>query len=428
MLVHQIKIDEDLTNDSLEILKKYTSKIPEHYFGIDRLIFLNSIIKEVSLEENRVLNNFVNYLLRIMLLREASDLELGGFGSEGFVWLRVYGAKNIVSELPKLTYDESGMLILTIITEKQRSLLLKNRNLDFSYSFDYSKGLSQGLINESEFIRFRADAYFDVDTLALNIRSILPKLRKLENLGFHPNVIRVLSFNYVKQGLVLITGVTGTGKSTTLDAIVDWHNHNLNAHIVTIASPLEYVHRSDKCLIRQREVGKDVLSFREGVVQALRQDLDIMVIGEMRDEDTIIAALEVTDTGHKVFSTLHTSSTVESIDRIIAEVGESEQARVRHRLADVLTAVISQKLVPDLKGQLTMAKEVLIVTPSVRAAIKNNNTDEIYMMINQAADLGMITMEHDLKLLYQNKIISYDTALKFANNKVLFKQITGHSL
>ena len=428
MLVHQIKIDEDLTNDSLEILKKYTSKIPEHYFGIDRLIFLNSIIKEVSLEENRVLNNYVNYLLRIMLLREASDLELGGFGSEGFVWLRVYGAKNIVSELPKLTYDESGMLILTIITEKQRSLLLKNRNLDFSYSFDYSKGLSQGLTNESEFIRFRADAYFDVDTLALNIRSILPKLRKLENLGFHPNVIRVLSFNYVKQGLVLITGVTGTGKSTTLDAIVDWHNHNLNAHIVTIASPLEYVHRSDKCLIRQREVGKDVLSFREGVVQALRQDLDIMVIGEMRDEDTIIAALEVTDTGHKVFSTLHTSSTVESIDRIIAEVGESEQARVRHRLADVLTAVISQKLVPDLKGQLTMAKEVLIVTPSVRAAIKNNNTDEIYMMINQAADLGMITMEHDLKLLYQNKIISYDTALKFANNKVLFKQITGHSL
>jgi twitching motility protein PilT len=428
MLVHQIKIDEDLTNDTLEILKKYTSKVPEHYFGIDRLIFLNSIMKEISLEENRVLNNYVNYLLRIMLLREASDLELGGFGSEGFIWLRVYGAKNIVSELPKLTYDESALLILNIITEKQRSLLLKNRNLDFSYSFDYSKGLSQGLSNDSEFIRFRADAYFDVDTLALNIRSILPKLRKLENLGFHPNVIRVLSFNYVKQGLVLVTGVTGTGKSTTLDAIVDWHNHNLNAHIVTIASPLEYVHRSDKCLIRQREVGKDVLSFREGVVQALRQDLDIMVIGEMRDEDTIIAALEVTDTGHKVFSTLHTSSTVESIDRIIAEVGESEQARVRHRLADVLTAVISQKLVPDLKGQLTMAKEVLIVTPNVRAAIKNNNTDEIYMMINQAADLGMITMEHDLKQLYQNKIISYDTALKFANNKVLFKQITGHSL
>lgn len=428
MLVNEIKIDADLTNDTLEILKKYTARIPEHFFGIDRVIFLNSVMKDISLEENRVLNNYINYLLRNMLLREASDLELGGFGAEGFVWLRVYGAKYIVSELPKLTFDESALLILNIITEKQRGLLIKNRNLDFSYSFNYEKGLSQGLKLESEFIRFRADAYFDVDTLALNIRSILPKLRKLENLGFHPNVIRVLSFNYVKQGLVLVTGVTGTGKSTTLDAIVDWHNNNVNAHIVNIASPLEYVHRSKKCIIRQREVGKDVLSFREGVVQALRQDLDIMVIGEMRDEDTIIAALEVTDTGHKVFSTLHTSSTVESIDRIIAEVGESEQTRVRHRLADVLTAVISQKLVPDLKGQLTMAKEVLIVTPNVRAAIKNNNTDEIYMMINQAADLGMITMEHDLKQLYQNKVISFDTALKFANNKTLFKQITGHAL
>jgi len=375
-----------------------------------------------------VLNHYVNYLLRIMLQREASDLELGGFGSEGYVWLRVYGTKNIVSELPKLTYDESALLIMNIITEKQRALLFKNRNLDFSYSFDYSKGLSQDLSNGEDIIRFRADAYFDVDTLALNFRSILPKLRKLENLGFHPNVIRVLSFNYVKQGLVLVTGVTGTGKSTTLDAIVDWHNHNVNAHIVAIASPLEYVHRSKKCIIRQREVGKDVLTFREGVVQALRQDLDIMIIGEMRDAETIIAALEVTDTGHKVFSTLHTSSTVESIDRIIAEVHESEQTRVRNRLADVLTAVISQKLVPDLKGQLTMAKEVLIVTPNVRAAIKNNNSDEIYMMINQAADLGMITMEQDLKSLYESKKISYETAFKFANNKTLFKQITGHSL
>jgi len=428
MAVQEIKVDEELTLDTIEILKKHSSKIPEHYFGIDRLIFLDSILKEITFEESRILTRYVNYLLKIMLLREASDLELGGFGSEGFVWLRIYGNKNIVSELPKLNFDESALLILNIITEKQRALLFKNRNLDFSYTFDYTKGLNQGISNEENLIRFRADAYFDVDTLALNIRSILPKLRKLENLGFHPNLIRVLSFNYLKQGLVLVTGVTGTGKSTTLDAIIDWHNQNVNAHIVTIASPLEYVHRSKKCIIRQREVGKDVLSFRDGVVQALRQDLDIMVIGEMRDEDTIIAALEVTDTGHKVFSTLHTSSTVESIDRIIAEVGESEQARVRHRLADVLTAVISQKLVPDLNGQLTMAKEVLIVTPNVRAAIKNNNSDEIYMMINQAADIGMITMEHDLKLLYETKKISYDTAYKFANNKTLFKQITGRAM
>jgi twitching motility protein PilT len=428
MLEKDITIDKDLANDTIQILKKYAAQIPEYYFGIERIIFLDSLVKEISVEERHMLNTYVNQILKIMLIREASDLELGGFGSEGYVWLRIYGTKNKVIELPKLSFDESALLILNLITEKQRGLLLKNRNLDFSYSYDYANGISQGQSIGEDRIRFRADAYFDVDTIALNIRSILPKLRRLENLGFHPNLIRVLSFNYVKQGLVLVTGVTGTGKSTTLDAIIDWHNENVNAHIVTIASPLEYVHKSKKCIIRQREVGKDVLSFRDGVVQALRQDLDIMVIGEIRDADTIIAALEVTDTGHKVFSTLHTSSTVESIDRIIAEVNESEQARVRHRLADVLTAVISQKLVPDLKGQLTLAKEVLIVTPNVRAAIKNNNSDEIYMMINQAADLGMITMEHDLKILHETKKISYDTAYKFANNKVFFKQITGHSL
>lgn len=428
MPLADIKIDDVLISETKDILKKYTSTIPEHYFGIDRIIFLDSIIKEMSFQESRKLASYVNFLLHIMLKREASDLELGGFGADGYVWLRIYGTKTIIEEIPKFTYDESALLILNIITEKQRALLLKNRNLDFSYSFDFNKGISQGITSSEERVRFRSDAYFDVDTLALNFRSILPQLRKLEKLGFHPNVIRTMSFNYVKQGLILVTGVTGTGKSTTLDAIIDWHNNNVNAHIVTIASPLEYVHKSKKCIIRQREVGKDVLSFRDGVVQALRQDLDIMVIGEMRDADTIIAALEVTDTGHKVFSTLHTSSTVESIDRIIAEVPESEQTRIRHRLADVLTAVISQKLVPDLKGQLTMAKEVLIVTPNVRAAIKNNNSDEIYMMINQAADIGMITMEHDLKMLYDSKKISYDTALKFANNKTLFKQITGRAL
>ena len=428
MLIQEITIDKNLTSDTLQILEKYISQIPEHYFGIDRVIFLDSLLKKIPIEETFILNDYVNHLLKIMLTTEASDLELGGFGSEGYVWLRIYGLKNRVEQIPRLSFDQTALLILSIISEKQRTLLFSNRNLGFSYTFDFTKGLSQEIRNSQKNIRFRADAYFDVDTLALNIRSILPKLRKLEDLGFHPNILKVLSFNNIKQGLVLVTGVTGTGKSTTLDAIVDWHNNNVNAHIVTIASPLEYIHKSGKCLIRQREVGKDVLSFHDGVVQALRQDLDIMIIGEMRDAETIISTLEVTDTGHKVFSTLHTSSTVESIDRIIAEVNESEQTRVRNRLADVLLAVISQKLVPDLKGQLTLAKEVLVVTPSIRAAIKNNNTDEIYMMINQASDLGMITMEHDLRLLYQNKKISYDMAFKFANNKTLFKQITGHSL
>jgi twitching motility protein PilT len=228
---------------------------------------------------------------------------------------------------------------------------------------------------------------------------------------------------YIKNGLTLITGITGSGKSTTLDAIVDAHNQIDPAHVVIIASPVEYVHTSKTCIIRHREVGRDVLSFRDGVIQALRQDPDIIIIGEMRDPETIMAALEVTDTGHKVFSTLHTSSASETIDRIVAETNPTEQVRIRNRLADVLVCIVSQKLVPGLDGKLILAKEVLIVTPSVKAAIKNNNVSEIYMMINQGGPQGMITLEQDLKRLYMSKKISLETAIAYANNKTRIHQI-----
>jgi len=183
------------------------------------------------------------------------------------------------------------------------------------------------------------------------------------------------------------------------------------------------VHSSNFCLVKHREVGRDVLSFKEGVIQSLRQDPDIIIIGEMRDPDTIMAALEVTDTGHKVFSTLHTSSATESLERIIAEVNPTEQERVRNRLADVLVSVVSQKLVPTLDGRVILAKEVMIVTPSVKAAIKNNNLSEIYMMINQGGNLGMITMEQDLKRLYDQKRISLETAVTYSNNKTRINQL-----
>ncbi|MCH7774083.1 MAG: Flp pilus assembly complex ATPase component TadA, partial [Bacteroidetes bacterium] len=243
------------------------------------------------------------------------------------------------------------------------------------------------------------------------------------SLEFHPLTIRSLSHNYIKFGLTLITGITGSGKSSTLDSIIDHHNKFDPAHIIIIASPIEYVHTSNVSLIKHREIGRDVLSFKDGIVQSLRQDPDIIVVGEMRDPETIMAALEVTDTGHKVFSTLHTSSATESLDRIIAEVHPIEQERVRNRLADVLISVVSQKLVPTLEGKRVLAKEVLIVTPSVQAAIKNNNTSEIYMMINQGGAQGMITMEQDLKRLYLQKKITLETAITYANNKTRIKQI-----
>jgi twitching motility protein PilT len=417
-----------MSPEAEQVLKKITATIPKTAIGADRVTYLIENFHKISMDAKYLLYELINNILEMMVNKEASDIEIGGYGSEGYIWLRIYGKKEPLEEFPRFSNDEAAILILSILNEKQRNVLEEVRNLDFSYTLDYVNTIYSKIPGNNREIRFRGDAYFDVDRLAMNMRSIVPKLRTLDELGFHPKALKMLSYNYVKQGLILITGVTGSGKSTTLDAVVDWHNENSGAHIVTIASPLEYIHRSRKCIIRQREVGRDVRSFHEGVVQALRQDLDIMIIGEMRDPATILAALEVTDTGHKVFSTLHTSSAVESLDRIVAEVHESEQERVKNRLADVLTAVVSQKLVPDLTGKLILAKEILLVNPNVRAAIKNNNTSEIYMMINQYAGAGMITMEQDLKRLYFEKKISMETALQHANNKEMFKQIIGVSL
>jgi len=186
---------------------------------------------------------------------------------------------------------------------------------------------------------------------------------------------------------------------------------------VIIGKPIETIHESKRSIVRHREVPRDVLSFKEGAIQALRQDPDIIVIGEMRDPETILTSLEVTDSGHKVFSTLHTASAVESIDRIIGECPPVEQNRVRERLGDVLKCIISQKLVPSLDGRRAMAKEVLLINGSVRAAIKNGNTSEIYQMMHEGREAGMNTLEQDLMRLAQAQTISADEAMNFSNNK-----------
>jgi twitching motility protein PilT len=398
-----------------KILENFARTIPQSLFGPDRVNYVLENIDKLNENEKLSLRKFYNKLLTEMIEREASDIEVGGHGNGGYVWMRIFGNKERVKDLPQFTTDESAILIINLLNVNQRKFLEQERNLDFSYTFFYERGKIH--------VRFRSDAYFDLDTLALNMRAINQTIRPLSSLDFHQNATRSMSHGYIKFGLSLITGITGSGKSTTLDSIIDHHNKFDPAHVIIIAAPIEYVHTSNVCLIKHREVGRDVMSFKEGIVQALRQDPDIIVVGEMRDPDTIMAALEVTDTGHKVFSTLHTSSATESIDRIIAEVHPNEQERVRNRLADVLISVVSQKLVPSLDGKRIMAKEVLIMTPSVKAAIKNNNTSEIYMMINQGGQQGMITMEQDLKRLYLSKKISLENAITYANNKTRIQQI-----
>lgn len=404
-----------MSEQAKQILSGFAGKIPATVFGAERVRFIADNIDKLPDDYKLAILRFANHILSLMLERHASDVEIGGYGAQNNVWFRTFGKKERVQDIQQMDTDESAVLILSLLNKNQRDTLLKERNLDFSYTFKYEK------LNSN--VRFRADAYFDLDTIALNMRSIQATVRPIESLEFHPFAVKSMSHNFIKFGLSLVTGITGSGKSTTLDAIIDYHNNFDPCHIVIVASPVEFVHTSKVSIIKHREVGKDVLSFKEGVIQSLRQDPDIIVIGEMRDPETILAALEVTDTGHKVFSTLHTSSAVESIDRIIAEVNPVEQERVRNRLADVLISVVSQKLVPSLDGKRVLAKEVLIVTPSVKAAIKNNNTSEIYMMINQGKDQGMVTMEQDLLRLYFEKKISKENALAYANNKTRITQL-----
>jgi twitching motility protein PilT len=398
---------------AIKLLQEIAASIPETVPGMERQMLIGDLVSKLSPAERTALRKLMDSYLLKMSKINASDIDMGGFGSANFIWYRIYGDKKPGQDLGKFTLDEFNVLIQAILIERQRLFLYENRSLDFSYS----------IIEEDRMYRFRANAYFDLDHLAMNMRSINAVIRPYKGLELHPNVTRVLSLAHTTQGLTLVTGITGSGKSTTLDSIIDANNHTVDAHIVIIASPIEYVHKPDRCIIRHREVGRDVLSFKDGAVQSLRQDPDMIVIGEMRDPDTIMTSLEITDSGHKVFSTLHTASAVETIDRIIGEVPPIEQERVRLRLGDTLTCVMSQKLIPSLDGKLAMAKEVMVMTPSVRAAIKNNNTGEIYQMMAEAADQGMTTLEQDLKRLYMQKKISLDNAIVNANNKRRFQQI-----
>ncbi len=403
---------------AVETLKQLAASIPATAPGVERQMLIGDLAGKLSPAERSALRKLMDTLLLRMQKSNASDIDLGGFGTRGQVWYRVYGDKKPDLDMPQLTTDESSLLIQSILVERQRLFLYENRNLDFSYTITHDNAM----------YRFRADAYFDLDQLGLNMRAINATVRPYKNLELHPNVTKALSLSHSTQGLTLVTGITGSGKSATLDSIIDANNHSVDAHVIVISSPIEYVHKPDRCIIRHREVGRDVLSFKEGAVQALRQDPDIIVIGEMRDPDTILTALEITDSGHKVFSTLHTASAVETIDRVIGEVPPIEQERVRLRLADTLSCVLSQKLIPTLEGKLVLAKEIMLMIPSVRAAIKNNNTGEIYQMMAESSDIGMVTLEQDLKRLYLQKRISLEAAMVNANNKRRLQQILNSNV
>ena len=391
--------------------------LPEYLVGTNRFQNINKIISYNLTWKNEAFDHLKNLLSNMRDL-EASDMDFGGLGAQGKIWYRIFGRKSPDPDMPSYTADEVVAILLSILSDEQKIVLFKHKNVDFSI------GIVLG--EKEEATRFRGDIYYESNTIAANFRLINQDLYKIETLAFPKPILKRLDWHYEKSGLILVTGLTGSGKSCTLDSIIDMNNHKNSAHIVIIGNPIEYIHKSDKCIIRHRELGEDVLNFEEGTVQALRQDPDIIVVGEMRHPKTIATVLEVTDSGHKVFSTLHTSSAVDSIHRIIGEFPPGEQERIRMRLADTLKICISLKLVPNRYGKLTLAKEILAVDPSVKAAIRNENISEIYQMITEGKNKGTITMEQDLANLYTNNIISRDTALNYANNRKRMKLLLSY--
>ena len=389
------------------LFKKILQDVPDYATDLERQKLIRKGLKTLNYDDLGILKSKINEYVLHMRKIEASDIEIGGTTSQGKIWFRVFGKKKPFPEFGTFTMDQASILCQSILSDQQWDRLLEWRASDFSHVIQ----------NNGTTLRWRSTVYFDMGQLALNMRAIADKIYPFNNLGFKPNIAKHLSLAHEKQGLILITGITGSGKSTTMDSIIDANNQSYQGHIVIIGDPIEQLHPSKQCIVRHREVGRDVLSFKDGAIQSLRQDPNIIVVGEMRDPETIMTCLEITDTGHKVFSTLHTSTAVETIDRIIAECPPTEQERIRNRLADVLKVIVSQKLVPTLDEKLILAKEVMLVDASIKAAIRNNNTHEIYQMISERGPIGMITMEQDLVKLYRNRFISKESVYNYANNK-----------
>lgn len=401
-----------------ELVKPLINKLPKTVTGIELHQTIGRIVEEQNQDFRIELRNILdNYLAKTVEL-DASDIDMGGPGCGGKVWYRIQGVKSPLKSEVEYSLLETDFLLHNVLMPQQRDYLFKHRNLDFSYTINENDEQSQ---------RYRADMYFDLAHLALNMRKIDNTIRPFVGLDLHPEVAKALSLKYYKYGMTLVTGITGSGKSSTLDTIIDANNRTLDSHIVIIASPVELIHKPIRSIVRHREVGRDVPSFKEGAIQALRQDPDIIMIGELRDPETIMTALEITDSGHKTFGTLHTSSSIESIERILGEMPTDEQNRVRNRLADVLTCVISQKLIPTIDKKRALAKEVLLNTPSVKAAIRNNNINEIYQMLAEGGELGMFTMEQDLKRLFDEGKISKEEAVNNANNKKRIQELISYA-
>ena len=397
---------------SLSFQQHLRDAIEPSLTGVELCLSVDAVMEQNPRWREEARDLLQNWLLATRE-REASDLDFGAPGSANQVWMRIMGNKKPIPSFGEFSNLETTAIISGWLSPMQKQRLFDNMVLDFSATIPYGEGN----------LRFRGTAYLDRGHICANFRRINDFVFTMEQLRMPAPIVERLNLRSEKTGLILITGITGSGKSTTLDAIIDMNNRDNHGHVVIIANPIEYIHESNLCLVRHREVGVDVISFSHGAIEALRQDPVIIMVGEMRDPNTISTVLEITDSGHKAFTTLHTSSAIDSIHRIVAEFPPEEQERIRNRLADVLSVIISQKLIPTAEGKLVMTREILSVDASVQAAIRNKNIGEIYQMMVEGRRYGMCTLEQDLHELYKRGIITNRTAMSFANNKKRMQQL-----
>jgi twitching motility protein PilT len=335
----------------------------------------------------------LHQLLRAMIEKGASDMHITT-GSPPL--LRIDGAV-VPLKLPPLSPVETKQLCYSVLTEEQKIQFEKNKELDLSFGV---KNLS----------RFRANIFMQRGAVSGAFRSIPFKILTFDELGLPPSVAALAT---KPRGLVLVTGPTGSGKSTTLASIIDKINTEMRQHIMTVEDPIEYLHPHKRCIVNQREIGSDTTTFKAALKYVLRQDPDVVLVGEMRDLETIEAALSIAETGHLVFATLHTNSAIQSINRIIDVFPPHQQPQIRAQLSFVLEGVMSQLLIPraGAPGRV-LAMEVLIPNPAIRNLIREDKIHQIYtqMQVGQAGH-GMQTMNQSLYSLYARKLITLEEAM-----------------
>jgi twitching motility protein PilT len=349
----------------------------------------------------------IDEILKYAVEKKASDIHIIANLSP---IIRIDG-KLVKTTFPPISSQECKEIVYEILKEEQIRIFERTKELDFSYGVE---GIG----------RFRINLHYQKGTIGVSIRFIKDIIPKFEELGLPSDVIkRMLSFSY---GLILICGPTGSGKSTTLASMVDYLNENYPIHIITIEDPIEYTFQHKKAIVEQRELGADTHSFPEALKRVLRQDPDVVLIGEMRDKETIETALRIAETGHLVLATLHTGEVTQAIGRIVNSFPGEQQPIIKTQLSLVLIGIIVQQLIPrlDKRGRV-LATEIMVITPAIRSLIREGNFAQIYSQIQTGGELGMRTMNSSLAFLYKNGLISRDEAFARSSNLKELKGLIG---